>query len=260
MKTLHTGDTTRRLKTFLVLGATLGSLCPPLAALAQGDTSTELAHGHKHGETLLTLFMLDRLELRDSEPDRTAYWEAQAWIGGDINKLWLKTEGEANQGRTRDAEIEAFYSRAVAPFWDVQAGVRHDLQVNGLPSRDWLAIGLKGLAPYKFEVDATAYVGDSGRSAARLKAEYDLLLTQRLVLMPEFEASLYGKKDPERELGSGLSNLEVGLRLRYDIRRKFSPYVGVVWSRLYGDTADIARQNGETDHDTQLVAGLRAWW
>jgi copper resistance protein B len=260
MKYIHAGNTTRRLRTFLVLGAAVGSLHLPLAALAQGDAPTGPAHMHKHGETLLTKFMLDSLELRDSEPDRTAYWEAQAWIGGDINKLWLKTEGEANQGRTRDAEIEALYSRAVAPYWDVQAGVRHDLQVNGMPSRDWLAIGLKGLAPYMFDIDVTGYIGDSGRSAARVKAEYNLLVTQRLVLMPEFEANLYGKQDAQRELGSGLSSLELGLRLRYDIRRKFSPYVGVVWTRLYGDTASHARQNGETVQDTQLVAGLRAWW
>jgi copper resistance protein B len=255
MKKTHDGNTARCLRALIVMA----TLLPP-ATHAQEGTPAEPHAMHKHGETLITKLMLDRLELRNSQPDRTTYWEAQAWTGGDLHKLWLKTEGTASQGKTRDAGIEALYSRAVAPYWDLQAGVRHDLQVNGLPSRDWLVIGLKGLAPYKFDIDASGYIGDNGRSAARMKAEYNLLLTQRLVLMPEFEANLYGKKDAERELGSGLSSLEVGLRLRYDLRRKFSPYVGVIWTRLFGDTADYARQNGETVRDTQWVAGLRAWW
>ena len=260
MKTIHDSKTSQRFKAFLVLTATTGAVYLPLAAQAQEDAPMELHAMHKHGETQLTKLMLDRFELRDSKPDRTPYWDAQAWIGGDIQKLWFKTEGEARRRKVREADIEAFYSRAVAPYWDVQTGVRHDLQVNGLPSRDWLAIGVKGLAPYLFDIDATAYVGDTGRSAARVKAEYNLLLTQRLVLMPEFEANLYGKKDPGRELGAGLASLELSLRLRYDIRRTFSPYIGVVWTRLYGDTANYALQNGATAHGAEFVAGVRTWW
>ena len=260
MKTPHNRKTAYRLKALLSVTIASGPLYLPIAAQAQEALPIELHTMHKHGETLLTKLMLDRFELRDSKPDRTVYWDAQAWSGGDINKLWLKTEGEARRSKAREADIEAFYSRAVAPYWDVQTGVRHDLQVNGLPSRDWFAVGLKGLAPYKFDIDATAYVGDTGRSAARVKAEYNLLLTQRLVLMPEFEANLYGKKDPQRELGSGLANVDLSLRLRYDIARTFSPYIGVVWTRLYGDTANYARQNSDAVHSAEFVAGVRAWW
>lgn len=260
MKTLHTSKTTSLLRAFLVLTVAGGSFTLPMTTQAQEDTPRELHTQHKHGETLLTKLMLDRFELRDSKPDRTAYWDAQAWVGGDINKLWLKTEGEARRSKVREADIEALYSRAIAPYWDVQAGVRHDLQVDGLPSRNWLALGMKGLAPYKFDIDATAYVGDTGRSAARVKAEYNLLITQRLVLMPEFEANFYGKKDPERELGSGLANVDLSLRLRYDIRRTFSPYIGVVWTHLYGSTANFARQDGGDVHTAEFVAGVRAWW
>ncbi len=260
MKNTYDRNRSCHCQTLLFLAITTGTISLPFAAQAQEDMPVALHDSHKHGDTLLTKLMLDRFELRDSKPDRTAYWDAQAWVGGDINKLWLKTEGEARRSKAREADVEAFYSRAVAPYWDVQTGVRHDLQVNGLPSRDWFAFGVKGLAPYKFDIDATAYIGDTGRSAARVKAEYNLLITQRLVLMPEFEANLYGKKDPERELGSGLANVDLSLRLRYDIRRTFSPYIGVVWTHLYGDTANFARQNGGDVHTAEFVAGVRTWW
>lgn len=219
----------------------------------------EMAHGHGGGP-ILAKVMLDRLEGRDTDAGGLTYWEGQAWIGGDIHKLWLKTEGEALKNTTERSDLEALYSRAVAPFWDVQAGVRHDFQTGGKPARDWAAFALKGLAPYRFDVDATAYLGGDGRTAARLKAEYNLLFTQRLVLMPEIEANLYGKSDPARALGSGLSDVDLGLRLRYEIRREFAPYIGVVWTHKYGGTADFVRQNGDAVRDTQYVLGLRAWW
>jgi len=213
-----------------------------------------------HDNPVLSKIMLDRLEVRHTDSGSLTYWEGQAWIGTDLNKLWVKTEGERLKGATEEADVEALYSRAVAAFWDVQAGVRHDFGVNTQPSRNWAAFALKGLAPYRFEVDASAYVGDSGRTAARFKAEYELLLTQRLILMPELEFNLYGKSDPERGLGSGLSNLDLGLRLRYEIRREFAPYVGVVWTRKYGGTADLARADGQAVQDTQWLMGVRSWW
>jgi copper resistance protein B len=213
-----------------------------------------------HEEPLLSKWMLDRLEHRDAKDGDSTYWEAQAWIGGDINKLWLKTEGNIVQGKADDAELEAYYSRAVAAFWDAQFGVRHDFSTNDLPSRNWLGVGFKGLAPYLFEVDATAYLGNNGRSAVRFKGEYDLLLTQRWVFIPEVELNAYGKKDPERNLGSGLSDASFSLRLRYEIRREFAPYVGVTWTQKYGGTADFARTAGDPVSETFLLAGIRAWW
>ncbi|MEJ2060677.1 MAG: copper resistance protein B [Gammaproteobacteria bacterium] len=213
-----------------------------------------------HDNVILSKFMLDRLEARDTEAGTVTYWEGQAWIGSDINKLWLKTEGDVLDGKTEEADLEAYYSRAIAAFWDLQIGARHDFKTGDKPARDWAGVGFKGLAPYRFDVDATAYVGDEERTAARLKAEYELFLTQRWVLMPEVEANFYGKPDPERGLGTGLSSLDLGLRLRYEIRREFSPYVGVVWTGTYGGTAEYARQANESVQDTQYVVGIRSWW
>ncbi|MGA7800300.1 MAG: copper resistance protein B [Gammaproteobacteria bacterium] len=213
-----------------------------------------------HDNVVLSKVMVDRLEVRDTDAGNLAYWEGQAWIGGDINRLWLKSEGGVLKGHTEEADLEALYSRALTAFWDVQAGVRHDFRTGDKPAREWAAVGLKGLAPYRFDVDATAYVGTAGRTAARVKAEYEVLLTQRLILMPELEFNAYGKNDPARGLGSGLSNVDLALRLRYEIRREIAPYVGVVWSRKFGGTADLARQSAEAVQDTQVVAGLRVWW
>lgn len=230
------------------------------AAGAQAQESEKNWPSPVHDNPVLSKIMLDRLEVRDTKEGNLKYWEGQAWVGTDLNKLWIKSEGEVLKGSTEGADVEALYSHAVAPFWDVQAGVRRDFSVNGQPSRTWAAFALKGLAPYFFEADASAYVGGAGRTAARVKAEYELLLTQRLILMPELEFNLYGKSDPERGLGSGLSNLDLGLRLRYEIRREFAPYVGVAWTRKFGGTADLARADGQAVQDTQWLVGVRSWW
>ncbi|MEJ2687533.1 MAG: copper resistance protein B [Gammaproteobacteria bacterium] len=213
-----------------------------------------------HDNIVLSKIMLDRLEMRGTDAGNLAYWEGQAWVGSDINKLWLKSEGGVLKGRTEEADLEALYSRAMTAFWDLQAGVRHDFGTGEKPAREWAAIGLKGLAPYRFDVDATAYVGAAGRTAARVKAEYEVLLTQRLILMPELEFNAYGKEDRARGLGSGLSDVGLALRLRYEIRRELAPYAGVRWTRKFGGTADFARQGGEAVQDTQWVVGLRSWW
>ena len=215
---------------------------------------------HEHEDPILSKWMLDRLERRFVDGADQTYWEAQAWIGRDEHKLWLKTEGNRVNGMTDDAELEAYYSRAVAAFWDAQVGVRHDIAVGDAPARNWFGAGFQGLAPYMFEVDATAYLGDNGRTSARFKAEYDLWLTQRWVFMPEVEVNAYGKSDPERGLGSGLSDADLTLRLRYDIRRELSPYVAVMWTKKFGGTANFARAADEATSETLYVAGIRAWW
>jgi copper resistance protein B len=207
-----------------------------------------------HDDPLLAMFKLDQFERAHGSDASATAWDAEAWIGHDFNKLWLRTEGERGSGTT-DARVEALWDHAFASFWDWQLGVRHDFGSG--PRRDWAAFGVQGLAPYWFEIEATAYLGDSGRTALRLRAEYELLLTQRLILQPEFEANLYGKRDPARGVDDGLSDAGLGLRLRYEIRREIAPYVGVVWKRRFGGADFLPGGSGS---DTQLVAGLRVWF
>ena len=203
--------------------------------------------------------LVDRLERAYSHDagNWTAY-DVQAWYGRDFNRLVLKAEGQASQGRLQDARTELLWGHAIAAYWDSQLGVRHD---NGSgPDRNWLAFGVQGLAPYWFNVDATGYLGDQGRSALRLSASYELLLTQRVVLQPQLELNAYGKDDPARGIGSGLSDATAGLRLRYDISRQFSPYIGVEWSGRFGRTGDFAQASGERRDTTDLVAGVHFWF
>lgn len=197
--------------------------------------------------------MVDEFEWRTRSD--TAVWNAQGWYGGDYNKLWIKTEGERSRGTTEDARVEALWNRIVARWWSAQIGVRHDFGQG--PPRTWAAIGVEGLAPYWFDVEATLYVGDAGRAAARLKAEYDVLFSQRLIFQPEAEVNAYSKEDRERNIGSGLSDFEFSLRLRYEFRREFAPYVGLTWVKRFGGTAEFARAAGEDANDVRFIAGVR---
>ncbi|MGB0132727.1 copper resistance protein B, partial [Dokdonella sp.] len=182
----------------------------------------------------------------------------QAWYGSDLNKLWFKLEGERSDGKMESVRSELLWDKAISAYWGLQTGIRHDFEDG--PDLNWAAFGVQGLAPYWFEVQATAYLGESGRTALRLEVEYEILLTQRLILQPDLEINFYGKDDPARDIGSGLSDVEFGLRLRYEITRKFAPYVGVVWSKKYGQTATYAQAANEDVQDTQLVAGVRLWF
>jgi copper resistance protein B len=169
----------------------------------------------------------------------------------------LKTEGERLFGQTADAKVEALWGHAFATFWDWQAGVRRDF--GGGPTRTWAAFGVQGLAPYWFDVEATLYVSNGGRLAARVRATYDVRLSQRSALTPEIEANVYSKTDQAREIGRGLADVRLGLRLRYELRRDFAPYIGVVWSRKLGRSAEFARAAGQDAVNKQIVAGIR-WW
>lgn len=182
-------------------------------------------------------------------------WDVQGWYGGDFDKLWMKSEGQRLGGRTSDSKVEALWAHAVRPFWDTQVGMRDDF--SGGPSRQWLAFGVQGISPYWFDVEATGYVGDAGRTAARLKVEYDLYLTQRLVLKPELEVNAYGRADPARQIGAGLSDGQLEWRLRYEFTRSFAPYAGFVWERRFGATATDVRRAGESAVDHRVVAGLQ---
>ena len=202
-------------------------------------------------------FKLDTLERAKSDEAYSTAWNAQAWYGGDFDKLLLRSEGEREHGVT-DARVEAFWNHAFASYWDWQLGARHDFGSG--PSRDWAAFGVQGLAPYWFEVEATAYLGEGGRTALGLRAEYELLLTQRLILQPELELNFYGRNDRARDVASGLAEGELGLRLRYEIRREFAPYVGVVRKYRRGFEAGGPRLEPIGRSETQVVAGLRLWF
>ena len=201
--------------------------------------------------------LVDQLEWREGDGMSGPAWDVQAWYGTDFNKLWLKTEGMRLGSTTEDARAELLWDRIFSPWWSAQAGARHDFG-NG-PSRNWLAVGVQGLAPYFFAIEATAYVGDAGRTAARFRAEYELLFTQRLILQPELEVNAYGKDDPERQIGAGFSDVQLGLRLRYEFHRELAPYLGVAWLRRLGKTADLVSASGQDPSVLQVVAGIRFW-
>lgn len=229
----------------------------PAAYLARLEampmTGMDMADDRRFGKVLI-----NQLEWTHADGVSGQAWDAQAWYGGDFNRLLLRSEGARSAGHLQEGDIEALWSHAIATFWDSTLGVRHDFG-NG-PSRNWAAFGVQGLAPYWFDIEATGYVGAGGRTAARFKAEYELLFTQRLILQPEFEANLYGRSDPARGLGSGLSDASLGLRLRYEIRREFAPYIGVVWQRVFGGTADFRRAENKSVFERQIVAGVRVWF
>lgn len=215
--------------------------------------------GHPaHDNTVQHYVLLNRLETWNADPGTGMAWEGQGWIGTDLNRIWLRSEGERSDGHTEAADLEVLYGRSIATWWDLVAGVRHDFQPGD--AQTFTAIGVQGLAPMKFEVEATAYIGERGQTAARIEAEYELLLTNRLVLQPLVEVNLFGKDDPGRGIGAGLSTAEAGLRLRYEFTRQFAPYIGIVYERAFGDTADLRRDEFERVDDTRIVVGLRTWF
>lgn len=201
--------------------------------------------------------LIDQLEWRHGDGADGPAWDAQAWYGTDYNKVWFKTEGVRVGDVTEDARAELFWNRIFSRWWSLQAGARRDFG-NG-PPRDWLALGVAGLAPHFFNIEATAYVGDAGRTAGRFRAQYELLFTQRLILQPTLEVNAYGKDDPERHIGAGFSELQLGLRLRYEVRREFAPYLGVAWLRSLGKTAELVRDAGEEPSVLQIAVGVRFW-
>lgn len=213
---------------------------------------------HMDDDAIYHLVLIDRLELQIARGETPIVWDASAWIGSDRNRLYLRSEGDAVDDTVESASIEALWTRPVSRWWNLAVGLRQDVKPGD--SRSWLAVGAVGLAPYRVNVEATAYLADAGRTAFRLETEYDLLLTNRLILQPRLELNAYGKDDPTRGVGSGISSAEAGLRLRYEIRREFAPYAGVVWIKSFGPTADLARAAGRDARELQAVAGLRIWF
>lgn len=223
-----------------------------------GGMLPAFADAMHHGEEAIHMISFDRLELHAGDGDIPLFWEAQAWRGGDIDRVWLRSRGELHDGSIREGELQFAYRRAVSAYWDVSAGWRGELRP--APHRHWLALGLHGLAPWFIDVDADLYIGESGRSALRLEASHEILFTQRWILEPALELDAHGRDDPARAAGAGLSSLSAGMRLRYDISRKFSPYVGAQWKKYYGETADLVRAaDGDTEEGI-VLAGVRGWF
>ncbi|MCT2399270.1 copper resistance protein B [Novosphingobium mangrovi (ex Huang et al. 2023)] len=210
------------------------------------------------GAMMLSKAMVDRLEYRAHKGTDGYLWDAQGWYGGDVDKLWIKSEGEgAFGGKPEQAEGQALWSHAIGPWFDLQAGVRHDFAG---PDRTHAVIGIQGLAPYRFEIDAAAFVSNKGDVTARIEAELDQRVTQRLILQPRAEVTLSAQDIPELGVGSGLDKAELGLRLRYEIAREFAPYIGVEHEWRAGGSADYARAAGDSTSRTSLVAGIRMWF
>ncbi|MDX2275093.1 MAG: copper resistance protein B [Hyphomonadaceae bacterium] len=201
--------------------------------------------------------IIDQLEAGFDDDGETYSWHAQGWYGGDIHRFWWKSEGEgAFENEIEDAELQLLYSRAVTPYFDLQAGVRQS-HLDGEDRTD-LVFGVQGLAPYWFEIGATAFVSTDGDLTARAEAEYDLRLTQKLILQPSAELNLAAQDIPDLDIGAGFTDAEVGLRLRYEFSRRFAPYVGVEWTSALGDTRDIREAHGEDTQSTRALIGLRA--
>jgi len=232
---------------------------PPITDEDRAAAFPELNGQHTiHDDGVHYYVLFDQLEVQTGDSGTAGSWDNKGWIGKDINRFWFRTEGEAEDGGVGEAQAHALFGRAIHPWWDIVVGVRQDFSPG--PQRTWAAAGIQGLAPYWFEVEATAYIGQAGRTHFRIETEYELLFTNRLILQPLVELEIYGKSDPERGIGAGLSSTEAGLRLRYEFRRELAPYVGVTWSRKFFGTADFADMAGEDRSDTNVALGMRVWF
>ena len=233
-------------------------------AYSAGTTLTERPYALEGNERLTLAdehpfyaLLGDRLEY--NEQANAGVFDLQAWYGTTFDRLVIKTEGDFSEGSIEENQTDILWGHAVSAYWDTQAGVRLDYNKEG-ENRQWLAFGLQGLAPYWFELDMTAYVGERGNTAFTLEAEYELLLTQKLIIQPRAEITLYGKNDKQNELGSGLSSSAIGFRVRYEFTRQFAPYIGVEWSNKFGNTADYATSSGQSSNNTAFVTGIKFWF
>ena len=224
---------------------------------AMAPVRAALRKEHGGGTFSQIMFNLAEYQLREGRDGFR--WDGEGWFGGDIDRVVVKSEGSGSVGDgVEDAEIQLLYSRAIGPYFNVQAGVRHDFRPS--PSRTYATVGIEGLAPYWFEVEGALFLSEKGDLLARLEGYYDQRLTQRLILQPRVELNLSAQDVRENGIGSGLSDIELGLRLRYELRREFAPYVGVSWDRKVGDTARFARAAGHDASSPSLALGVRAWF
>ncbi|MBA2434491.1 MAG: copper resistance protein B [Chthoniobacterales bacterium] len=210
-----------------------------------------------------TLAEILEYRLNSSGPD-TFRWDIFGWVGGDKNRLWYKTEGsqQLSGGQSGEGDLQLLYGRLIAPNWDFQIGARAErsLGTGRADARTYAVIGLQGIAPYLFELEPSLFISDRGDVSARITVSFDLLLTQKLVLQPRFEGTAAIQSDEKMGVGEGVNETDLGLRLRYEIRREIAPYIGVSWLRQYGETARFAEREGDTTDSISFVAGLRLWW
>jgi copper resistance protein B len=235
---------------------------PPRAADAiwgaEAMAASREALRKTHGDFPVFWFQGDRIETQVRDGADLYLWDIQGYYGGPTERLWFKSEGEGEWGSApEDAEVQALYAKAFMPFWDVQAGIRQDFAG---PDTTHAVIGVQGLAPYVFEIDAALFLSTRGDLTARIEAEVDQRITQRLILQPRIEANLAAQDVPELGIGAGLDQIEVGARLRYEFAREFAPYVGIEQSWRTGQGADLARARGEDPSTTSFIAGIRFWF
>lgn len=236
--------------------AKLPAFIPPVTDESRKAAFPNVTVSPIHDDTTHSFVLFDQLEGQAGEGGGLR-WETKGWIGRDLDRFWFRTEGDGDAGRVGGADAHALYGRAIARWWELVAGVRQDVRPG--PAQTWAAVGIQGLAPYWFDIEATGYVGAHGRTEARFEAEYELRITNRLIVQPRLEVEVYGKADPERSVGAGLSTADAGLRLRYEFRRELAPYVGVTWSQKYFGTADFAKASGDRTGNARLAVGLRFW-
>jgi copper resistance protein B len=232
---------------------------PPVTETDRAAAFPDLGAGHvQHAlldDPLNKLVLLDRFETQRADGGDLQRWDLSSWVGKSLTKLWIRTEGERQAGATTRAELEVLWGKGFARWWELLAGARTDLEPGA--TQNWAAVGVRGTTPYRIDLEATAYVGDGGRAALRVRTHYELLVTNRLILQPLAELNWYGQRDAGRGIGAGLADAEIGLRLRYEIKREVAPYVGLVTERKLGGTADLVRAAGRVPSDTRLVAGIR---
>lgn len=230
---------------------------PPLTAADRAAAQPPTGGHPAHDNGIYSYVLADHIEAWNGGGDSALAWEAEGWVGTDLDRLWWRSRGERQSGETSAADVEVLYGRGIAPWWDLVVGARHDFRPRS--ARSFLALGIQGLAPQNFGVQATAYIGD-GQTAARLETSYQLLLTNRWILEPQLELEMFGSDEPERGIGAGPAVIGAGLRLRHEITRRFAPYLGLAWERALGETADLRRASGESVDEVSLVAGIRLWF
>lgn len=230
---------------------------PPTSTM-DGMSDAEMNHIMQMNDNpTIGTVRIDRIEWSRVDRDDGLVWDIVGRYGTDFDKVAIKSEGERSDSVTH-SKNELLWEHIVSRWWSLQTGIRYDSHEG--PSRTWAAFGMHGLAAYWFDVDASVYIGDAGRTALRVASEYELLLTQRWILQPRLELNAYGKQDAENDLGAGVSDGELGLRLRYEIRRELAPYLGVSWTRRFGETAHFAQEAGIERDEVAYVLGLRAWF
>ena len=252
------GEQKKEQKTQKEPAAPLPPFIPPVTDEMRKAAFQDLAGHAVHDRAVNYYVLVDQLEWQHGAGANGVSIDTRGWVGRDRNRLWFRAEGDGADGRVEEAQTHLLYGRQISRWWDVVGGVRQDFRPGSAQTQ--AAFGVRGLAPYWFEVEATAYIAAEGRTHVRFEVEYELLLTNKLIAQPLFETEIFGKSDPERGVGSGLSTTDLGLRLRYEFKREFAPYIGVTWKNKWGKTADFAKAAGHDPGGARFVTGLRLWF